>query len=330
VRPRAVAAALVLLVTDVAAVAGSYALAFALRGWVVSGLFGLLPDPMPFVSMARRAYLLLVFVPVLAYEGLYTKRFVDWEETRRCFRGVLVASAGVVIMVFALRYLELSRIVMAMALVIALVAVPVARVLVRELLARTRLLSRPLVLVGGGPAADAFSRELARHPSVGYEVAGQVERASPQEPVERLLERAVEAAGGAILAVFPDSFAPEELAAVIRYAERRLSDIMMVPSAAPLRAQSVDIEQVGSALVMKYRYNLLRPLNRYVKRAIEVPACAVLLVLLSPLLGLLAVLVRLSSRGPALFRQPRVGRGRRTFACLKFRTMYTDAEGRLR
>jgi exopolysaccharide production protein ExoY len=69
--------------------------------------------------------------------------------------------------------------------------------------------------------------------------------------------------------------------------------------------------------------------RRGVKRIVDVTVGSLLLVLLSPLFAAVAVLTKLSSRGPILFRQPRIGRGRETFEILKFRTMHTDSAARL-
>jgi lipopolysaccharide/colanic/teichoic acid biosynthesis glycosyltransferase len=67
-----------------------------------------------------------------------------------------------------------------------------------------------------------------------------------------------------------------------------------------------------------------------VKRAMDIAGAIGGLVFLSPLLALVAFLVRWESRGPILFRQPRTGRNGQIFVCLKFRTMVPDAEQRLR
>ncbi len=64
------------------------------------------------------------------------------------------------------------------------------------------------------------------------------------------------------------------------------------------------------------------------KRAFDVVVATVLAVLLSPLLALMALAIRVTSRGPILFRSIRPGIGQQPFACLKFRTMYADAEER--
>lgn len=63
----------------------------------------------------------------------------------------------------------------------------------------------------------------------------------------------------------------------------------------------------------------------YVKRALDLILSLIALILLSPLLLILSLLVRLTSPGPILFRQKRVGRGKSTFTIYKFRTMRTDA-----
>src|SRR5258706_8300387 len=65
-----------------------------------------------------------------------------------------------------------------------------------------------------------------------------------------------------------------------------------------------------------------------VRRALDVTVSALLLALLAPLFGLLALLVWLDSRGPVLFTQARVGRGGVPFRLLKFRTMVADAPRR--
>ena len=63
-------------------------------------------------------------------------------------------------------------------------------------------------------------------------------------------------------------------------------------------------------------------------RWIEILLAAGGLLILSPLLAVVAILVKLTSAGPVLFRQERVGRGGRLFRILKFRTMVIDAEAR--
>ena len=64
------------------------------------------------------------------------------------------------------------------------------------------------------------------------------------------------------------------------------------------------------------------------KRTFDLIGATLLLIVLSPLLALIVLAVRVSSRGPIVFRSTRRGIGQRPFPCLKFRTMHTDAEQR--
>jgi lipopolysaccharide/colanic/teichoic acid biosynthesis glycosyltransferase len=62
------------------------------------------------------------------------------------------------------------------------------------------------------------------------------------------------------------------------------------------------------------------------RRSLDILVTAVLLLALAPLLVLIVLAIRIDTGGPAIFRQRRVGRGRREFTVLKFRTMYSDAD----
>ncbi len=84
--------------------------------------------------------------------------------------------------------------------------------------------------------------------------------------------------------------------------------------------QSVPLFELGSPVFEGIDFAL--------KRTFDIIGATLLLALLSPLLLAITIAVRVSSRGPVLFRSMRRGIGQRPFSCLKFRTMYTDAEER--
>ena len=65
--------------------------------------------------------------------------------------------------------------------------------------------------------------------------------------------------------------------------------------------------------------------ERYIKRALDVIISLVSLIVLSPVLLIVAVLIKLESKGPVIFRQKRFGRNKELFEIWKFRTMRTDA-----
>jgi exopolysaccharide biosynthesis polyprenyl glycosylphosphotransferase len=91
------------------------------------------------------------------------------------------------------------------------------------------------------------------------------------------------------------------------------------------RAQPAHAEAIADGYV-HYLTVRNRPLQAAMKRLLDITVSSAALVLLSPLLIAVAAAVKLTSRGPVLFRQKRVGRLGRTFEMLKFRSMVTNAE----
>lgn len=71
---------------------------------------------------------------------------------------------------------------------------------------------------------------------------------------------------------------------------------------------------------------LYKPYYQTVKRSLEIILCLILAPFLVPLLGIIALAIRLDSPGPAFFVQERVGKGGRRFKMIKFRTMYHNLD----
>ncbi|MEO5679846.1 MAG: sugar transferase, partial [Acidimicrobiales bacterium] len=193
-----------------------------------------------------------------------------------------------------------------------------------------------VLLVGESTATAHLAAELSRRPSEGYVVVGAVgdERAhrlrqvacpylGPVEDMERVLRAS--GATGAIVAT--DGLGRKDATEVVR---RLLEGGVTVQLAGTLglhhrRLRATAIGQETAFYVE--RVALTGP-QRTVKRAVDIVGAGLGLVLASPVLAAAAAAIRLHDRGPALFRQPRVGRHGDTFVMWKLRTMGTDAEGR--
>jgi exopolysaccharide biosynthesis polyprenyl glycosylphosphotransferase len=86
------------------------------------------------------------------------------------------------------------------------------------------------------------------------------------------------------------------------------------------------VEDFGGMPLVTLREPALDPLQRLVKRAFDLALAGLALLLTLPLMGIIALLIKLDSPGPVIFGQPRVGENGRLFKMYKFRTMVQDAE----
>jgi exopolysaccharide biosynthesis polyprenyl glycosylphosphotransferase len=112
----------------------------------------------------------------------------------------------------------------------------------------------------------------------------------------------------------------------------RVSKRMGVVVSRTLAAQEPDLRlglaEWSGVPLLEWRPVVFRRGQEFAKRWIDLGGAALLVLLLAPLLALTALLVKLTSPGPVLFRAPRAGRGGRHFLFLKFRTMYAGQEER--
>ncbi|NJK82336.1 MAG: sugar transferase, partial [Chloroflexaceae bacterium] len=103
----------------------------------------------------------------------------------------------------------------------------------------------------------------------------------------------------------------------------------IAPDLNTLSLDRVDVMQISGVPLLEFKEVSIQGWNLAIKRALDVGLVLAATPILLPLTLLIALLIRLDSRGPALFRQQRVGRHGKLFTCYKFRTMVVDAEARL-
>ena len=119
----------------------------------------------------------------------------------------------------------------------------------------------------------------------------------------------------------------EEIYDYIKLLYPKSVEIAVRPRLYDILTGAARIDEVGAPPLVRITEHKMSDAGLCIKRAADIVAALLTLVLLSPLYALLALLVALSSRGPILYRQERIGKHGLPFRILKFRTMYKDAEG---
>jgi len=218
----------------------------------------------------------------------------------------------------------------------AVTTIPLARVTARAYCRRQIHYLQNTLIVGAGDVGQSLACRLLKHPEYGLNLVGFVD-AMPKDQVPELEHLALLGSPAdvpelvkvldierVILAFTNDSdFELLELA-------RELNDLNVqvdvVPRLFEVVGPGVGIHTVEGLPVLGLPSLRLSRSSRFLKRTVDVVGAVVGLVVLTPLLAVLAVLIKLDSPGPVLFRQDRVGRGDGPFQILKFRTMGAGAD----
>jgi exopolysaccharide biosynthesis polyprenyl glycosylphosphotransferase len=204
-------------------------------------------------------------------------------------------------------------------------------------LARRRgILRETTLIVGAGPVGLELARLMRQRPEYGLEPIGFLDAPStdvslplpylgPVGHLEAVLRKfAVHRVVVAFGRVREADWVGIMRTAVVNDVEihviPRFFDIGMSPAGA-------GTDQIWGIPLCRVRRSVLHSAAWRAKRGFDVVLAGAALLLSAPLLGLIAIAVRLSSPGPVLFRQCRIGQDGRQFDLLKFRSMRTDHDG---
>ncbi len=319
-------------------------LVLALFIWEVACLVRILwaPGYLSGVVVASIVPIALVWVGHRAMQGLYPGYGIDEaEELRRQTHALLAALAFVAIFALAFQIGDaISRFLLGLVFASLLLLSPLMRHFIKKWLMRHGVWGKPVVILGAGDTGTRVEKLLGQEWGLGFRLGalfdsrpegrlpevkevgeGMLDENVPAKVVELGRKHRVDT-----LFLAMPHVPREHLARLADSASVHFRSVVVIPDLAGVTNSDVVARNIAGILGVEVRHNLLDPWIRRFKRGLDLIGALVGGLFISPLLVVLAILIKLDSPGPVLFGHWRLGAGGSHFRCWKFRTMHADAE----
>ena len=314
---------------DACLFAAAFWLAYVLRTSVdVADFLGRAPEVSSFDSYVWLYLILLPAAPlILEAEGfynrpiLYSRRTMLWQ----LFKGCLFITLGLVLVLF------LAKMLIARWVVVWFGGISFILVLLKEelllLLSRSKLTQsqsrRRFVLVGAPDETSAMRRQLEAKSEEAIEILGELSlNVVPLEKFVNLLHE--HAVNGVILSGRHSSF--EQVEEAVRACELEGVEAWLVADFFRTQISRASFDDFYGWPVLVFRSTPEASWQSVLKLLLDYLGALLLVILLAVPLAIVALLVKLTSSGPVLFRQQRSGLNGQPFVIYKFRTMVSNAE----
>jgi exopolysaccharide biosynthesis polyprenyl glycosylphosphotransferase len=293
-----------------------------------------------------RAFHLIVLILVffLRFYGLYRpgSQWTFTQETWKIFRAIFVGTLVLMAITFFIRGFIYSRTWLVLAGCVVAPGISVARFLLGIVLMgidRNRGSFRNVLVLGADNSVEKLVEFYRRNPRFATRVIGVLDdelRAQSLFADVPVLGRLQDLPGmlekkhqvhEVVLA--QPGMNNEQVLDILYQCEKEMVSFRWIADIFGLITAKMKVSYLGGVSILSFMDSPLADWeNRVLKRGIDILLSFALLVLFSPFLVLLAILVKVDSRGPVLFGQERLGQDGRHFMLYKFRTMRADAEAK--
>jgi exopolysaccharide biosynthesis polyprenyl glycosylphosphotransferase len=318
----------------------AFGLSFIWAGYI-PGQTVELPLPISFSDVAFFIALLACWYVFLSSLWLYrSRRLAKWsDELLDVFKAVSYTAVALAFIAVIARWPMVDRTVLVGFWLTAFELLFVLRMARRVVLGHFRrrgLNPRYVVIAGVGPRGQQMADRFEQHPELGYRLLGFFDNVTQPHLKAKLLgslDTLPEYLAGnvvdEIIIALPVKSYYQEIAQIVRLAEDQGVMVRIHSDLFNRRLARSVAEQFDEIPVLTLYMSPRTHWKLSVKRMIDVIGSAILLLLLAPALAAIALAIRLTSPGPAIFAQERVGFNKRRFRMFKFRTMVVNAEERM-
>jgi exopolysaccharide biosynthesis polyprenyl glycosylphosphotransferase len=297
-----------------------------------------------FLSIELFLALGLLFVAILKMTGAYQRELSigNVKELRAILRGCFLAYGILIIVSFFFPKVNLSRLQSVYALSILPIGLGLERIFVHQLhrfFIKKEIGTKRILVYGAGETGNRLVKHLGQVPKLGYKVVGFVDDNKFQDDsttsggsigpeilgrLENVKDLASKYEVDEMFITMP-SAPSERISHIIDSCNGSLPKYRFVPSMSSVKLQEIEMNSLNGIPLCSFKERKERLFGNIVKRAFDFLFSAVLLIATAPVLAVIAMRVKLDSKGPVLFKQQRVGKNGKLFTMYKFRTMYTEA-----
>ncbi len=297
---------------------------------------------------SKYGWIFPLWLIVLAYNGAYTKRFTLWDEVRTLWKTTFIISVAAVTLLFIGKEgASISRALLFSGCFLSLFFFPLMRLAMKRLIYWMGFFKRKLLILGSGDAALWAFRAVQKEKNLGYDVAGFIgdgsggdgETGHNGERIEGIkvhgfldkAQRYIDRCSIHDVMIAVPDLNKDRLANIINRVQRKAENTLFMSDMSAVAVMGAELRYFGGqeGIVIEIKNNLRRLHNYILKKLFDYTiGLALSAILLLPIL-VIALIVKATSSGPAIFKQRRISKNGRAFWCYKFRTMYEDAEKRL-
>jgi len=284
-----------------------------------------------------------LFIAFAFYEGLYTKRRIFWEEARLIARSVTLWAVVVAAILALTRTIDtFSRMVLILMWLFGLVLIPLAHYWGKKLLIRLGFYHAPMLIIGAGGTGISAAEGILSQPYLGYDIVGfldddptKQQRSIPYKTRSLevlgtldMMEQIIQRYNVKTVLIAIPSLSAEQLTHITNTAHHLVKRIMIIPDIKGVSLTNAELHYLfdQQLFMLKLSNNLASAVNIGIKRLFDLVVSFLALPILLPFFLIIGTAIRLESKGPVFFRQPRIGQGGKPFLCYKFRTMYTNSD----
>ena len=286
-------------------------------------------------------FIIIVFPICLTGSGLYKP--MRGKSQIYEFTNILKATSYSVIILTAVTFFyreySYSRIVVALFWFLSILTISLSRFYLRKSLKYFREKGynlRYILIVGAGDLAKKLAEKINLHPEIGFNIVGFLtdhsEKVGQSISGKKILgqledvQKIVREYNIDQLFIALPRHAHERLEKVIGCLGEEFVDIKVVPDLLQFMRLNPGIEDLDGLPIVSLSEGPLYGWNRLFKRLADIVTSLIMLIIMSPVIIIMAIAIKLTSKGHVFYKQERMGFSGRHFTMYKFRTMFEDAE----